>query len=389
MKKLLFSLIMLPLLGFSQEKWSLGLIELSRQGDSAYSSLLLKSMETSLQAGGQYQVRVYEDRQALFKSMDVRDGGQRKDLLNLASRLEHEFLISGEYIIQGEDIYILLYAVDNAYQKVKYMKSYTGKTDADIFDLIEKIAGDFSEGLRKALPPSEPGVIIEYRKKLKVVSSAKKFPRTMIQSYSMEMVYLKGDYTSSATNASNIDSTFVQAQAYLNISFFAERWYFGITGPILPLSYTIIGNDYVQGINPITRDIRPQFWIGYAFLDRLYLSLGIGMRVFRVNGLQSGANPHFCFTPLFSYTPNRHWKLDMSPVNLVILDNGLTLKFYPIYLNAQYFINETWGIQAYMLGTYLERGPDMPVQDGGIDYTGTEMGLSLGLGLSYRLGIDS
>lgn len=396
MKKfILLTVLCLPLAGLAQEKWNLGLVELDRQGDPAYSSLLLRSLETSLVGGGQYQVRVYEDRAALFRQADVADNGQRRDLMRLASRLDHEFLISGQYFIQGEDIYILLYAVDNAYQQVRYMKSYTGKTDADIFDLIESIAADFSIGLQQALPQAEPGVIIEYRKQLRLVSEARKFPRTMMQSFSLELQVLKADLDPVQAGDPNIETVppLVEGQGYLDISFFADRWYFGFSGPILPVNAHFLGNDVVvQGVQPRTKDIRPMAWIGYAFLDRLYISLGVGMRIFRAHPVASPLDPILCITPLFSYTPSRFWKLDFSPGSFHIM--APYFRFNPLRLNAHYFFNETWGIQAYIMGTWLEydAGNYFIVANGpqeGSNYTGATYGLSLGLGVSYRLGIDN
>ncbi len=390
MKKWILILIFIPAMFFTQEKWSLGLVELSRKGDGAYSSLLLKSLETALLERGQYRIKVYDLRKGLFQSLGLLDGGQRKDLLNLASQLDHEFIISGEYIIQGDDIFIVLYAVDNANQKVNYMKSFNGKTDADIFDLIDQIAADFSEGLSQALPQAEPSIVVEYRKKLKLVSSAKKFPRTMIQSYSMEAQYLKGEYAAyNNPGAPDINTTpIMEVQAYMNISFFVERWYFGISGPILPINFSIDGRSYdSQGLIPRTKDIRPMAWFGYAFLDKLYMSVGLGIRAWNVQDPYSPVSPSLSITPLFSYTPNSRWKLDMSPFSIVRLNNYV-VRVYPLILNAQVFFNENWGIQAYMLGTYLKRGADSLIEENGYTYTGTEYGLSLGLGLSYKLGID-
>ena len=365
MKKIVFLILFIPFVANAVEtnsRWKIGLVELSGVGkNNTYGQVLINSLKTSLEKSGFYKCRVYNKRIKLFETLGQKDKGKRKSLIQLVPKSGEDFLISGDYQVSNGKIYVILYAIDGAAQKIRMIKSYTGKTDIDIFDLIDEIASDFSTELQKNLPAPKASVIIRYRKKLEWVSEKQKFPRLLTSSFYMEY------------QSADSDQTAIQAIFLMQMQ--VERWLFSIRGPLTPLNIIISSTQNQEIGTPTTLNVGFYLSVGKLLNKHWAVSLAPGMHLVGNSG-----GPFFMIYPIVEYRPTGHFKLQFIPgtlnISALLGSNYWVYAPFPLMLQTEWELSDKLALFASVSADYSASSSN------------TLFGWTAGLGLSYKIGID-
>ncbi len=373
MRKMILFLFFLPVFVFGVDsKWNISLVGLrNKDKTSDYNSVILESLKNSLDQTGKYQCAVYADTGQTLSRYKLTDNGDRTVYFNLSKKTGDDFLISGEYFLEGEKIYVILFAIDSAHQIIKTSKTYVGEIGVDIFDLIDKIAGDFASVLQMALPTPDQATIVTYRKTLKLVSEADKFPRTMYNNIGAEFhIY---DFRS-PNNANGIQE---ELEFYYQFHIITGKWMYGLDMNVLSASFPLDGRDTGNNTGPSGINIRALLGVGYRLLPKWFLSLHVG--IFALAGENSG--PGFVFIPGMTYLPSPNWKWDFYLNPYFVLEGNRFgyLSLDPLVISGTYYFNPNLGINFHLGLVYINYDHDVIYSRGGY----------LGLGLSYRLAIDN
>jgi hypothetical protein len=162
------------------------------------------------------------------------DGKNTSDIVSLAVKssvsgfLKRDFILinitNTPSILSKDDAYLI--ALSNVANKlVKLSKSYDFFYDVDeIFNTIDTIVVDFTEGIKKVIPKYEETSIVEYREKIKQQQEKLEIPGTFTPSVYLSMYLM----TLGDGEGNNITSVYPEISIKYQTtkgSFFGNGWF--------------------------------------------------------------------------------------------------------------------------------------------------------------------
>jgi hypothetical protein len=236
-----------------------------------------------------------------------------------------EFAIFGYVSQQEQRMKLVLELIDVANKLVKLSKSYDFFYDVDeIFNTIDTIVVDFTEGIKKVIPKYEETSIVEYREKIKQQQEKLEIPGTFTPSVYLSMYLM----TLGDRESNNITSVYPEISLkYQTIkgSLFGNGWFIGLNS-ILSFRAMNSATTNVNNLESSPMGAKINLYSGINITD--LLGIGIDMILFKeidiINYKQQGNILHIsdrsigmAFTPMIKFS---FGNLDI-PLFILIMNN--------------------------------------------------------------------
>jgi hypothetical protein len=221
-----------------------------------------------------------------------------------------EFAIFGYVSQQEQRMELVLELIDVANKLVKLSKSYDFFYDVDeIFNTIDTIVVDFTEGIKKVIPKYEETFIVEYREKIKQQQEKLEIPGTFTPSVYLSMHLM----TLGDREGNNITSVYPEISFKYQTtrgSLFGNGWFIGLNS-ILSFSAVNFATTNVNNLGSSPMGAKINLYPGINITD--WLGIGIDMILFKeidiINYEQQGNILHIsdrsidmAFTPMIKFS---------------------------------------------------------------------------------------
>ena len=240
-----------------------------------------------------------------------------------------EFAIFGYVSQQEQRMELVLELIDVANKLVKLSKSYDFFYDVDeIFNTIDTIVVDFTEGIKKVIPKYEETAVVEYREKIKQQQAKLEIPGTFTPSVYLSMYLMPlGD-----RRGNNIISLYPEISLKYQTtkgSLFGNGWFIGLNS-ILSFMAMNYATTNVANLDPSPMGAKINLYSGINLTD--WLGIGIDMILFKeidiIDYEQQGNILHISdrsigmdFTPMIKFS---FGNLDI-PLFILIMNNNFQL----------------------------------------------------------------
>jgi TolB-like protein len=189
-----------------------------------------------------------------------------------------EFAIFGYVSQQEQRMELVLELIDVANKLVKLSKSYDFFYDVDeIFNTIDTIVVDFTEGIKKVIPKYEETAVVEYREKIKQQQEKLEIPGTFTPSVYLSMQLMPlGD-----RRGNNIISLYPEISLKYQTtkgSLFGNGWFIGLNS-ILSFMAMNYATTNVANLDPSPMGVKINLYSGINLTD--WLGIGIDMILFK------------------------------------------------------------------------------------------------------------
>jgi hypothetical protein len=185
-----------------------------------------------------------------------------------------EFAIFGYVSQQEQRMKLVLELIDVANKLVKLSKSYDFFYDVDeIFNTIDTIVVDFTEGIKKVIPKYEETSIVEYREKIKQQQEKLEIPGTFTPSVYLSMYLM----TLGDREGNNIISVYPEISLKYQTtkgSLFGNGWFIGLNS-ILSSSAMNSATTNVNNLSSSPIGVKINLYSGINITD--WLGIGIDM----------------------------------------------------------------------------------------------------------------
>ncbi len=176
MKKLIVPLLLIiASLAYGQETWKICFLDIFYDGKNI-SDIVSRAVKSSVSG---FLKRDF----TLIKITNTQPILSKNDAYLIGLSNNVEFVIIGYVTYENQTINLTLELIDVANKIVKLSKYYNFNYDADeVFNTIDTIVVDFTEGIKKAIPKYEEKTVIEYREKIRKQQIQLEIPGTFIPS---------------------------------------------------------------------------------------------------------------------------------------------------------------------------------------------------------------
>jgi len=185
-----------------------------------------------------------------------------------------EFAIFGYVSQQEQRMKLVLELIDVANKLVKLSKSYDFFYDVDeIFNTIDTIVVDFTEGIKKVIPKYEETAVVEYREKIKQQQEKLEIPGTFTPSVYLSMYLM----TLGDREGNNITSVYPEISLKYQTtkgSLFGNGWFIGLNS-ILSFSAVNSATTNVNNLGSSPMGAKINLYSGINITD--WLGIGIDM----------------------------------------------------------------------------------------------------------------
>jgi len=232
-----------------------------------------------------------------------------------------EFAIFGYVSQQEQRMKLVLELIDVANKLVKLSKSYDFFYDVDeIFNTIDTIVVDFTEGIKKVIPKYEETAIVEYREKIKQQQEKLEIPGTFTLSVYLSMYLM----TLGDREGNNITSVYPEISLKYQTtkgSFFGNGWFISLNS-ILSFSAVNFATTNVANFGSSPMGVKINLYSGINITD--WLGIGIDMIFHKEIGMINYTqwklekrSTDMAFTPMIKFS---FGNLDI-PLFILIMNN--------------------------------------------------------------------
>jgi len=181
-------ILLISSLAYGQDAWKVCFFNISHDGKNT-SDIVSRAVKSSVSG---FLKRDF----VLIDITNIPSILSKDDAYLIALSNGVEFAIFGYVSQQEQRMELVLELIDVANKLVKLSKSYDFFYDADeIFNTIDTIVVDFTEGIKKVIPKYEETAVVEYREKIKQQQEKLEIPGTFTPSVylSMHLMNFKGE----------------------------------------------------------------------------------------------------------------------------------------------------------------------------------------------------
>jgi len=186
-----------------------------------------------------------------------------------------EFAIFGYVSQQEQRMELVLELIDVANKLVKLSKSYDFFYDVDeIFNTIDTIVVDFTEGIKKVIPKYEETAVVEYREKIKQQQEKLEIPGTFTPSVYLSMQLMPFEDERIISLYPEISLKYQTTKG----SLFGNGWFIGLNS-ILSFSAVNSATTNVNNLGSSPMGAKINLYSGINITD--WLGIGIDMILFK------------------------------------------------------------------------------------------------------------
>jgi hypothetical protein len=314
MRKFFVSIILLiSSLAYGQDAWKVCFFSISHDGKNTSDivSLAVKSSVSGFLKRDFILINITNTPSILSKD----------DAYLIALSNGVEFAIFGYVSQQEQRMKLVLELIDVANKLVKLSKSYDFFYDVDeIFNTIDTIVVDFTEGIKKVIPKYEETSIVEYREKIKQQQEKLEIPGTFTPSVYLSMYLM----TLGDKDGNNIISVYPEISLKYQTtkgSLFGNGWFIGLNS-ILSFSAVNSATTNVNNLSSSPIGVKINLYSGINLTD--WLGIGIDMIFHKEIGMINYTqwklekiSTDIAFTPMIKFS---FGNLDI-PLFILIMNN--------------------------------------------------------------------
>jgi hypothetical protein len=306
-------ILLISSLAYGQDAWKVCFFSISHDGKNTSDivSLALKSSVSGFLKRDFILINITNTPSILSKD----------DAYLIALSNGVEFAIFGYVSQQEQRMKLVLELIDVANKLVKLSKSYDFFYDVDeIFNTIDTIVVDFTEGIKKVIPKYEETSIVEYREKIKQQQEKLEIPGTFTPSVYLSMYLM----TLGDREGNNITSVYPEISLKYQTtkgSFFGNGWFIGLNS-ILSFSAVNSATTNVANLESSPMGAKINLYSGINLTD--WLGIGIDMVFHKEIGIINYTqwklekiSTDIAFTPMIKFS---FGNLDI-PLFILIMNN--------------------------------------------------------------------
>ena len=305
-------ILLISSLAYGQDAWKVCFFNISHDGKNT-SDIVSRAVKSSVSG---FLKRDF----VLIDITNIPSILSKDDAYLIALSNGVEFAIFGYVSQQEQRMELVLELIDVANKLVKLSKSYDFFYDADeIFNTIDTIVVDFTEGIKKVIPKYEETAVVEYREKIKQQQEKLEIPGTFTPSVylSMHLMNFKGERIISLYPEISLKYQTTKG------SLFGNGWFIGLNS-ILSFSAVNSATTNVANLEPSPMGAKINLYSGINLTD--WLGIGIDMIFHKeidiIDYEQQGLHIHnrsidTAFTPMIKFS---FVNLDI-PLFILIMNN--------------------------------------------------------------------
>jgi len=259
-------ILLISSLAYGQDAWKVCFFNISHDGENT-SDIVSRAVKSSVSG---FLKRDF----VLIDITNTTTILSKDDAYLIALSNGVEFAIFGYVSQQKQRMELVLELIDVANKLVKLSKSYDFFYDVDeIFNTIDTIVVDFTEGIKKVIPKYEETAVVEYREKIKQQQEKLEIPGTFTPSVylSMHLIPLRD------SEGNNIISVYPEISLKYQTtkgSLFGNGWFIGLNS-ILSFSAVNSATTNVANLEPSPMGEKMNLCSGINLTD--WLGIGIDM----------------------------------------------------------------------------------------------------------------